>query len=251
MTSVFAQVSEYDQGVVLIQKGQPAAAVPFLIRATETHPAQARPWAALGVAYASQGGMYDLAEPPFARACDLDPKLPDACYYQGRALYALDRFEASIQALERADRFYPNSWKIRLGIAQALEALGRSAEAEKEFRGTLSLGKNSDPQPGVALGLFLVRQGRSEEAIRLLAEVLRAFPSCTEAHLHLGRALLEQDQIMQALPHLEQAAKAQPASAQAHTLLAKAYVRSGRVADAQAHFEAAAKLEESGQARGK
>ena len=236
--------------MVLIQKGQPKAAVPFLILATEAHPAQARVWAALGVAYAAQG-MYDLAEPPFAHACDLDPKLHDACYYQGRALYALGRFEASIQALERADRFHPNSWKIRLGIAQALEALGKAVEAEKTFRATLTLGQTSDPQPGVALGLFLVRQGRSEEAIGLLDEVLRAFPSSAEAHLQLGRALLEQDKIAQALPHLEQAAKAQPTSAQAHTLLAKAYVRSGRVTEAQPHFEAAARLEESGGTAGK
>ncbi len=250
MASLFAQVSEYDRGVVLIQKGQPTAAVPLLILATEAHPAQARAWAALGVAYATQG-MYDLAEPPFAHACDLDPKLHDACYYEGRALYALGRFEASIQVLERADRFHPNSWKIHLGIAQALEGLGKAAEAEKEFRGTLLLGQTSDPQPSVALGLFLVRQGRSAEAIGLLDEVLRAFPSSAEAHLQLGRALLEQDKIAQALPHLEQAAKAQPASAQAHTLLAKAYVRSGRAADAQTHFEAAAKLEESGRTRGK
>lgn len=245
MASLFAQVSEYDQGVVLIQKGQLTAAVPLLILATEAHPAQARAWAALGVAYAAQG-MYDLAEPPFAHACDLDPKLHDACYYEGRALYALGRFEASIQVLERADRFHPNSWKIRLGIAQALEAVGKAVDAEKTFRATLALVQASDPQPGVALGLFLVRQGRSDEAIGHLAEVLNTFPSCAEAHLQLGRALLEQDKISRALPHLEQAAKTQPASAQAHTLLAKAYMRLGRTSDAQPHFEAAVKLEQAG-----
>lgn len=190
--------------------------------------------------------MYGLAEPAFAHACDLEPKLPDACYYQGRALYALDRFEASIRVLERAERFHPGSWKIRLGIAQAQEALGEAVDAEKTFRATLTLVRARDPQPGVALGLFLVRQGRSEEAIGHLVEVLKTFPSCAEAHLQLGRALLEQDKIAQALPHLEQAAKAQSASAQAHTLLAKAYMRLGRSSDAQPHFEAAAKLEQAG-----
>ena len=142
----------------------------------------------------------------------------------------------------------PQRWKIHLGMAQALEALARAQEAEQEFKKTLALARDSDSQPGVAYGLFLVRQGRFEEAVAPLQEVLQRFPESADAHTHLGRALLERGQIEASTAHLERAVAMQPASAQAHLLLAKAYVRAGRVMEAQPHFEAAARYEQASQA---
>ncbi len=236
----FAQISDYDRGVALFQKGEYAAAIPFLTRATQARPEDAQAWKALGVAYAAQS-LYREAEPAFHRACDLNPKLEDACYYYGRALYALDRYAPSLEVLEAAANRQPNAWRIRLGIAQALEAVGRSDEAEKSFRKAVALCRDSDPGPGVALGLFLVRQGRFREATSPLEEVLKRFPNSADAHIHLGRALLEAENFAGAIPHLERAVALSPASAQAHLLLAKAYLRDGRAAEAQPHFEAAAR----------
>ena len=233
---LFAQSSDYDRGVALFDKGDHAAAVPYLRRAVEGHPQDAQAWKALGVAYAAQN-LYRDAEPPFRRACNLNPKLEGACYYLGRTLYSLDQYEASLKALERA----PQSWKVRLGVAQDLEALGKAPEAEREFRAVLAVAGGDGAQPGVALGLFLVRRGRFEEAIPAFEEVLKRFPSAADAHLHLGRALLEQGRLDIAVPHLERAVALDPGSTQAHLLLAKAYVRSGRPADAQPHFDVAAK----------
>jgi Flp pilus assembly protein TadD len=98
----FAQTTDYDQGVARFEKGDFAGAVPFLARAAEARPRNAQVWKALGVGYAAQE-QYALAEAPLGRACELDPQLRDACYFHARALYALDRYEASLKALERAD----------------------------------------------------------------------------------------------------------------------------------------------------
>lgn len=220
----------------LIQHGKNAEAVFLLERAAASEPKQARVRSALGVAYASQG-MYDLAEPQFHKACALDSKLGEACYYEARALYAMDRFEQSIAVL----RHIPESWQVDLAIAQAQEGLGNGVEAEGNFRKSRALARNSVAQPDVAMGLFLLRQGRASDAITLLEDTVRRFPSDVEARIHLGHALLEQDKFAQAIPYLEGAVKAQPASAQAHLLLGKAYLRSGRSADAQPHFAAAEK----------
>ena len=233
-----SQGDSYRNGVSLIQLGRHAEAIPYLQSATKEQPQRAPGWNALGVAYAAQG-MYDLAEPAFHQACSLDAKLEDACYYEGRALYALDRFEASIDVLRRAATVAPGSWKIELGIAQAMEGLGKAVDAERRFQRSCALARNADAQPHVALGLFLVRQGRPGEAINLLQETLRRFPGDPGAQTQLGRALLEQGRFSEAVPVLESAVKSQPASAQLHLLLAKAYVRLGRNADAQPHFEAA------------
>lgn len=242
--TVSAQTSDYDLGVALFQKGEPHAAIPYLLKAVEAKPSDARAWKALGVVYAATGN-YAMSEEPFDKACNLDPHLEDACYYYGRALYALDRFEPSLNVLRRALKYEPKAWKIRLGIAQALEALGQAQQAEKEFDATLALCRACDPRPGNGYALFLIRQGRVKEAVPAATEVLKHFPQSPEAHIHIGRALMEQGDFAGALPHLERAVALDATSGQAHLLLAKCYVRVGRAAEAQPHFEAAAKYEEA------
>ena len=70
----------------------------------------------------------------FRRACELDQKESDACYYWGRTLFSLSRFEPALRAYERdrnrgvARRY--SAWRWRL------EALNRDAEAEKLYRGS-------------------------------------------------------------------------------------------------------------------
>jgi Tfp pilus assembly protein PilF len=236
----FGQGSDYEQGVARFDAGDFTGAVPLLTRATESNPRDAQAWKALGAAYAAQG-FYGRAEPSFRRACELDSGLPDACYFHARALYALNRFDQSLEVLQRVA---PKSWKVHIGIAEALDGLGRTVESEKEFRTGLALCRASDPAAGTAYGLFLVRQGRFAEAVEQLKEVLTRFPDAAEAHIQLGRAMLDTGDTAGATVHLERGVALAPGSGQAHLLLAKAYVRAGRPGDAQPHFEAAAKIEQ-------
>jgi tetratricopeptide (TPR) repeat protein len=233
---LFGQVSEYEQGVALFQRGDAAGAVPHLVRAADAQPKNAQRWKALGVAYASQK-QYAEAAPAFRKACELDAKLEDACYFWGRALYGLDRFTESLDALARADA---RSWKVRLAIAQAADGAGDAARADRDFREAIALSNGRDGGPGAAYGLFLVRQGRAAEAIPVLETAVKLDPKSGEAETNLGRALFETDR-PDALRHLERAVLLAPTSAQAHLLLAKALVRAGRADQAQEHFEAAAK----------
>lgn len=236
--AAFAQSSAYEEGVARFERGDVAGAVPLLARAAKEHPDDAQYWKALGVAYAAQR-LYREAEEPLRKACGLDPKLEDACYFYARDLYAMERFEESLRALDRADR---ESWKVELAAGEALEALERAAEAEKALRHAVELAHGNDARPGVRLGQFLIHQGRAAEAMPVLKEVVTRFPNDAEAQTDLGRALLETDHAVDAIMHLERAVTLAPESAQAHLLLAKAYVRGGRAAEAQAHFDAAAKL---------
>jgi tetratricopeptide (TPR) repeat protein len=237
-----AQTADYDQGIELFQERQFAAAAVAFERAARAHPNDAQTWKALGVAYAEQE-KYGDAEEPFRRACWIDPRLEDACYFYSRSLYVLDRYRQSLDVLKEALSHEPDSWKYYLGMARAQEALGDATEAEASFRRALVLSRRADPRPGVSLGLFLERCGRFDEAIPPLEEVLTRFPDSADAHIYLGRALLEQNKTAQAIPHLESGVALAPESPQAHLLLAKAYVRAGRGTEAQPHFEAAARYE--------
>jgi Tfp pilus assembly protein PilF len=234
---VLAQSADYQQGVALIDRGDPAAAIPLLTRAIEADPKNAQSWKALGVAHAALK-QYSEAEAAFGRACTIDYKTPDACFFQARALYALGRYEETLTSLAHAD---PRSWRARLARAEALEALGKAGEAETEFREAARLAAESDAGPAAEYGRFLQRQGRSAESIPVLEKAVAAHPDHAEAQLYLGRALFERGDLEGALGRLEKAVALAPASAQAHLLLAKAYLRMGRAAAAQEQFEAAKK----------
>jgi tetratricopeptide (TPR) repeat protein len=236
-----AQLSDYDRGVALFEKGDPASALPFFDRAAQADPRNAQKWKAAGAAHAALKHYAD-AEEAFGRACKLDYKLPDACFFHARALYALDRFEEALASLEHAD---PRNWRARLARAESLEALGRSAPAEQEYKHALTLCRNADPKPAIGYAEFLVRQGRAAEAIPRLEEALTAHPATPDVHLWLGRALFETNKLPDALPHLEKAAALNPSSATSHLLLAKALTRLGRPTEAQPHYDLAAKYAEA------
>lgn len=232
--------ADYRQGVALIEKGQIQAAIAPLRRAVRAAPQNAQAWKALGVAYASLG-EYDTAREPFQQACERNSKLEDACYFLARALYATNRFEASLEALAKALAVDKRPYRVRLAMAQSQEALGRAAEAESNFRAAIALGGAGDDKPGVAYGVFLIRQGRVEESIPPLETVLKRFPDSAAANLEMGRALYQLNRLNKAIELLERAVKLDPASAQAHLLLSRAYFEAGRDTEGQRESELAAR----------
>lgn len=234
---LFGQASEYEQGMALFRRGNAEGAVPHLIRATKAAPHDAHAWDGLGLAYAEQG-LYEKAEPALRKACELDAKVPNACYFWARTLYALGRFEESLAALDRADG---RLWRIRIAMGQAAEAVGKAERAEAEYKKAMDLVGGQDAGPTVAYGLFLVRQGRPADAVPVLLEAVKQDAKSAEAETYLGRALIDTGRMAEAATHLERAVALAPQSAQAHLLLAKAYVRLGRAEAAQPHFDAAAK----------
>ncbi|MBL8179090.1 MAG: tetratricopeptide repeat protein [Bryobacterales bacterium] len=235
----------YEQAVTLIEKGNPAAAIPLLEQASRQQPKDARVWKALGVAHASMND-YNAAEPAFANACRIAPKLPDACYYHGRALYALNRFPDSLTALAKAPA---EECSVQLAKGQAHEGNGNAKHAEALYGQAMRECGQRLPEVSAALGLFLIREGRQHEAEPVLRHAVERFPNHAGARIHLGRLLVEKNLAAQALPHLEAAVRLASRSAQAHLLLAKAYTRLGRTSDAKPHFEAAAQLETDSQGR--
>jgi Flp pilus assembly protein TadD len=186
-------------------------------------------WKAQGVTLAARGD-YAGAEEPFHRACLLDPKLPDACLYFGRTLYLLDRFEDAINVLRAALANHPRNGQIYRIEAMALEASGKTDEAQTAFRQAISLDKGSPPDenPSIDYGIFLYRLGRAEAALDPLQAAVERYPDSARAQLELGCVLLALDRVLQAATHLERATALNPSGARGHLLLGKAYQRMGK-----------------------
>ncbi len=184
----------------------------------------------MGVIY-SAAEEYRAAEPHFRKACELDAKEIDACYFWSRSLYSLDRFEESLRALDKSWGA-TMEWKIRTGKGQALDALGR-AEAEEELRrGMEARKKDARPagevDPLLALGSFLYRQGRAEEALVLLSGATKDYQALAGYQYQLGRAWLAVEEWEKGAAALEEALRRNPKQREAHGLLSRAYFRMGR-----------------------
>ncbi len=215
--------------------GRPAQAEQALRAILDTQPENSAAWKWLGVVYASQS-RHELAEDPFRQACRLTPEDPEACYFHGRNLYALNRFEPALAVLEKALQRDPQAWRLHLASALALEALGRAGDSEKQFRASIGATPKPgrpDDDPRLHFGVFLMRQGRTKEAAPWLE---RAMP-CARASTELGRVLALLDQPAAAVQALEQALELDATHWNAHLLLGKLYMRLGRAADAERHLQ--------------
>jgi Flp pilus assembly protein TadD len=219
----------YKEGLRLFAAGDSNAAIAAFKESIELRPAGAPAWMGLGVVYAA-GGDYAHAEEPFHRACLLNPKLPDACLYYGRALYLLDRFEQAINVLRTALESDPRNAQLYRIEALALEGAGKSVEAEAAFLQAIRLNGTSAPNedPEIDYGVFLYRAGRATDALTPLKKATERHPDAARAQLELGCVLLALDRVPEAAAHLQRATALDPRTPRGHLLLGKAYQRLGK-----------------------
>jgi Tfp pilus assembly protein PilF len=222
------------EAITELRAGRVRQAEAMLRRILAADANSAEAWKWLGVAYASQD-RHDAAETPFRNACRLAPRDADACYFFGRSLYAQNRFEPALEALAAAFETGVRPGRARLAMAQTLEALGRSEEAERRFREAVESARSEAPaaadHPALHYGVFLMRQGRTGEAV----ETLRKAPGSARAHFELGRAYYQLEKLPAAVDELRQAVRLDAVYGAAHLLLGKAYGRLGKEAEAARH----------------
>ena len=219
----------YQGGVECFQAGQMNCAEQQFQRAVASRPAWASGWKALGTVYAATG-RHLKAQQPFLKACELDRREPDACYYLARNHYLLNQFD---QALERFRSLLgndPQPWRIHNGIGLSLEGLGQISEAERAFREAIErehgrAAPNEDPR--INLGNLLLRSGRIEESLAMLEQAVAANPTSPRAFFELGKLLQQQNRNEESRDHLEKALELDSRHGGAHALLGKIYYRLG------------------------
>lgn len=94
----------------------------------------------------------------------------------------------------------------------------------------------------IGLATALNDVGRSQEALRLMEKLLERAPDSAEARLVVGVALVQLDRPQEAAHNLEQLIHRFPKSAEGHSLLAVSYVNLGRPLEAIEQFQIAQQL---------
>jgi tetratricopeptide (TPR) repeat protein len=201
-----AWLARNNLGKVLLESGDPYAAVEQFQEAARIEPDSAEVRANLGNAYAREG----------------------------RAGDARDQYDAAI-------RIDPGFAGAHYDLGCALLAAGDPASAAAEFQSALRLDPGS-AQAHNNLGLAYTRLGRTTEALEEYARALAIDPDMPEGRLNLGNALFRLGKPQAAVEQYEAAIRADPRYAEAEYNLGYALRQLGRPDEAEAHFEAAARL---------
>lgn len=226
-----------EQGVAAMQRGDFAAAEKAFRSAIEANPRSARAWKALGVSFAAQG-QHDLASEPFSKACALDRKEPDACYYFARNHYLLNRFDEALALFASLAAEKKSDWRYANGRGLALMALARYPEAESAFKAAMANERGAsspDEAPAVNLGSLYSRAGEPRKALQVLQTFVSTGKPGARAWFEKGKVEVQLGQLDDALTSLTNAIQANPSHREAHLLLAKVHGRLGNNEKAAYH----------------
>lgn len=216
----------------------------LLMQGEQTQP-DASEWKRQGQAMAAEN-KFTAAVGPLTKACNLDPRDEEACYYLARILDMLGRWDEARAPFDKALRAAPRRMLARVHRAVALNfmALGRMTEAEQNFKAAIAMriyAESLPEDPRVDYGAFLFRQGRIDEALQLLPEAVRDAPKSARAHAELGRVLLHCGKPDAAVESLERAVELDPGAPSVRLLLGRAYLQTGRTDEGQHQLQLANK----------
>ena len=169
----------------LVKSGALARAVPRLETAVRLDPASPDARVALAEAL-SRSGRHAAAVGHWMEAARLQPRRADLWANLGSALGASGRRKEAVDALARAVELKPGDPRLRVRLGFAEHGAGRLAEAARHLQEAASLQGPAFPHSG-AVGLILVRLGRTEEARPWLERSAPSEPEHAEARRALAR----------------------------------------------------------------
>jgi tetratricopeptide (TPR) repeat protein len=160
-----------------LQMAEPAKAVAEGRLAVAAEPAYAFAYKQLGDAL-SAAGKNEESIPVYEKAAELDPSDPWALKCLSARYSGLDRYPEAVKVLERALTKFPDDRALLLDYGQALQKVGRDADAERALGHAEALARQEaakDPRDvGArnAIGVALEYQGKLDEARRVYEQVL-------------------------------------------------------------------------------
>ena len=128
------------------------------------------------------------AESRYRQAIAVAPSNPHT-FYLGTVLHATSRYGEARSLFEEAIRLKPDYAAPRIALGKLLyDVDGNSAAASKLLREALELAPQA-AEARYTLALIQLREGQSEEAIRLFSELVEADSSNAQARTQLWASL--------------------------------------------------------------
>jgi len=184
----------------------------------------------------------EQALPHLEAALRLNPRYALAHNNMGNALDKLGRYAEAAAAYQTALRLKPDDARTHTNYGNVLAKVGRLPEAVAAHRKSISLDASS-AQARNNLGSALAQLDRFPEAIREFQAALALDPGYPQARRNLAFALLKSERYPEAAAALEAVVRLDPGSAEAHFNYGFALARiPGRLPDAVAEYREALRI---------
>lgn len=187
------------------------------------------------------------AERDLHRASTLLPDDFDARYYLGRVYFEGSKLTLALESFRLAIELDPHSVKARNHLGQALEGLTRFEEAKDAYRKAIDLerdGREQSEWPYYNLGVLLLAEGDTGQAVTLLERALERNPSSTQTRTKLGAAYSAASRLQDATEQLRAVVLAEPSNADAHYQLGRVLMKLGEEDQARKHLALFERLRE-------
>jgi tetratricopeptide (TPR) repeat protein len=138
----------------------------------------------LGTAHFGMGAFADALK-EFQKAVDLNPKLPSANGYLGRALMATGDTAGAAAAFRRELGQNPNDFDSNLNLAVILKQDQDYENAKRHLERALRV-RPGDVRILYQQGTIQLAEGQPEQARATLEEVVKETPNFVEAHVSLA-----------------------------------------------------------------
>jgi tetratricopeptide (TPR) repeat protein len=202
-----------------VQTGELDEVAPALIEvADKGHPEAALILSTLAVAYMNNL-RYKPAFACLSRWIELHPDAAKAYQYRGWVLEGMNKHKAALDEYHKALELDPESFPVRLRIAEMLVADHQPQEA-LPYLEQLYRQAPDDPLVQARLGMCRVLQNRAGEPRRLMEAAAVWLPNDPTLQISLARLDLQEGRAAEAERRLRAVIQADPADAEAlHTLL--------------------------------
>jgi tetratricopeptide (TPR) repeat protein len=227
-------------GFALFQQGKSREAMVALEKALALDPKHWKAHNNMALASIDIGEL-ELAEAHYRESLAIEPQ-PAIYNDLGFVLEKEGLPDEAAEMYRKALELDPESATARYNLAASLARSGEFAEAETLFRDALA--KNPTTQAYTGLGVVLLQQGRTQDAIVNLQDAITADPTNAAAYDALASILVRQGKFAEAAATLRALIKHQPSPA-AHRELAEVLQRLGRADEARSELERAQALEQN------
>jgi len=229
-------------GILELQLGNSAAAIPLLREAVDLCPTDARHHIGLGEALASVRQWKDAAE-AYRQALKLNPNSADVQFALGVALAAQGDVDGAMAAYRAAIALRPNFANALLNLGTCLYQRNELSLAETSYRQALAA-RPDDGQILSNLAVLMQAKGRLDDAVMILERAIQLEPQSASHRINLGGALCGLQKYDKAVVELRKAVELHPNSSEAAYNLGNALQGIGRLQQAAREFRRAIALKD-------
>jgi len=173
---------------------------------------------------------------------------PETSHLLAHSLQSKGEMDQAVAVFRDLERLRPNDARHQVCLGVALQARGRTQEANEVLANAVFLSRETirlKPESHVAhlaLGRALYHQGRLDDAVAEYRESLRLRPGVAQAQYELGRALRDGGKLNEAIDAYRGAIRINPEFTTAHGDLGAALSQQGKLNEAIEEFRVALRL---------